>query len=53
MVGYQKHKQELYPGMKKRKGVRFPCCRATVMETKTCFATVPCIGMGRRASRMS
>ena len=25
--------------MKKRKGVRFPRCRATVMETKACFAT--------------
>jgi hypothetical protein len=26
-------------GMRKRKGVRFPCCRATVMETKADHAT--------------
>jgi len=24
----------MYPGMLKRKGVRFPSCRATVRETK-------------------
>ena len=30
--------------MRKRKGVRFPRCRATVMETKACFATVPDTG---------
>jgi len=28
------------PGMLKRKGVQFPCCRATVMETNAEYATV-------------
>ncbi len=39
-------------GMRKRKGVRFPCCRATVMETKADNATA-LTGAGRPASRMS
>jgi hypothetical protein len=40
-------------GKEKRKGVRFPSCRATVMETKAEHATVQQFWMGRPASRMS
>jgi len=37
-------------GMSKRKGVRIPCCHATVMETKAGLATA-LERVGRQASR--
>ncbi len=34
MVEYQEQQYVFSPGMMQRKGVRFPSCPATVMETK-------------------
>ena len=49
-VGEDKGEGQVCRGIRKRKGVPFPCCRATVMETKADDATAQA---GRPASRLS